>query len=165
MAIENTTDTILKEYLEAVKAEIEIAKTNAQPWPLVASGKSAALTKVVKGTHSGQAFLQAPGYLFTLFEGVGIRPRKIFPWEQITQWLRFKPIAGVRDDQGRFLPRRELAYLIAEKIWRLGSGVFRGTRQGIPIEKILNDNLPTTGRKLAKAYQRELLTQIREAKK
>jgi len=165
MAIENTTEQILIDYLESVQKEIEIAKTNAQPWPLVASGKSASLTKVVKGTHSGQAYLQAPGYLFTLFEGVGIRPRKIFPWEQITQWLRFKPIAGVRDDQGRFLPRRELAYLIAEKIWRLGSGVFRKTRTGIPIEQILRDNLPKTGRKLAKAYQQEMLEEIRKAKK
>lgn len=163
--IEIQTREIITDYLETVNIAIERAKQDSSPWPLIASGKSKNETKIVKGSKPGQILYLAPGYLFTLFEGVGIGKNKIFPWAQITQWLRFKPISGVRDERGRFLPRRELAFLIAEKIWRLGSGVFRGTRTGVPIEKILEDNLPETGTKIAKAYQQEMLKQIRLATK
>ena len=161
MALEQETNKILKDYLERVK--LDIIKSQNQ-LGLKASGFSAAHLKFNKSQKKGQAFLVSPVYLPLTFDGVGVKPFKIFPWRQLTQWLRFKPIGGVRDSRGRFIPRKSLAYLMASKIWQKGTAIFRG-KKGIPIKEILEKNLPETGREIAEAYARDLITDIRKINK
>ena len=152
---------ILAEYIQNVIDAIKLAQDNAIPYQLKASGNLQESMKVVKGQHSDRAFLSADNYLSTTFQGVGVKKNKIFPLRQITQWLTYKPIVP-RDEQGRFLPRKSLAYLIARKIWLEGSAVARGDRQGVPINKILKAELPPTGRKLAQAYARDFANKTKK---
>jgi len=157
--IDTITEKVLEDYLNKVKADIFLSQHNLQ---ITASGFSERTTKVVKGSHSGQAFLTSPRYLFTNFDGVGVKKGKIFPLKQMSQWLVHKNLPGIRDERGRFLSRKQQQYLIARKIWLQGTDIANGA-QGIPINKILKVNLPPTGRKLAQAYAREMAAQIKRA--
>ena len=157
--LDNITEQVLEDYLNVVKKQIFISQRNLQ---ITASGFSEQTTKVVKGTHSNQAFLTSPGYLFTNFDGVGVKRGKIFPMRQMNKWLIDKNLPGVRDSKGRFLTRKQSAFLIARKIWQQGTDIALGA-PGIPINKILKANLPPTGRKLALAYAREMAAQVKRA--
>ena len=159
--IDNIQHKILTDYIEQVKLAIIKSQNTLSP-PLKASGNLQRSMKVIKGSHSDTAFLSADNYLSTTFAGVGIKKGTIFPYRQLIQWLRFKNISGVRDERGRFMPRKTIAYLMARKIWLEGSGVSRGTRPGVPINKILKQQLPATGRKLAQAYARDFANDVKK---
>ena len=158
-SLEQIQGKILHDYIEDVKKQIILAQDVAQP-ALVASGNLQSSMKVTVGVHSDRAFLTADNYLATTFQGVGTRAGQVFPYRQLQQWVKFKP--RFRDPQGRFLSDKRAAYLVASKIWREGSAVRRGARQGVPINKILRANLPPTGRKLAQAYARDYANDVKK---
>ena len=149
----------MAEYLDNVKQAIITAQDSAKPYPFRYTGFSKGMTVKAKG---GKAFLSGANYLPTNF--YGIKPKKIFPWKQITQWLTKGGLINfpVRDAKGRFIPRKSLAYLIASKIWQKGSAVHRGERPGIPIKKILQVNLVETGNKMAEAYAKSFTDDLKK---
>ena len=152
---------ILHDYIDRVRKRIIFSQNNIKP-PLRASGALQASMKVDVTQDGKSSFLSSAGqYLATTFEGVGTRAGQIFPWRQLTQWLRFKGITGVRDRSGRFLPRKSIAYLMALKIWKFGSAVRRGDRKGVPIQRILKEELPKTSAALAEAYAQDFADDVK----
>lgn len=161
-SLEQLQREALEEYINDVRLDIIKEQNAAQPFPFRASGNLQAKMKVQYSTASDTAYLDSPSYLPTTFQGNGVKPKKIFPFNQLIQWLRFKNIQGVRDERGRFLPRKSIAYLMARKIWMQGNALYRGERQGVPINKVLRRNLPDTAQKLAKAYAQEFIRQTKK---
>ena len=159
MALEQETEAALIDYLDAVKLDIFFEQDQLD---IVASGFSSSNTKVLRGSHSNQAFLRGPDYLFTNFEGVGRRSGTFPPEQAIRNWIRAKGLSP-RDEQGRFLTVDQTAFLIARKIGQQGTDIRTGKRKGIPIDAILKRNLPPTGRKLAQAYARDFSLRVRQA--
>ena len=151
---------ILRKYIERVSKDIKTSQKEVDP-ALFASGNLQRSMKVHINSDMDSAFLTSDPYLSTTFQGVGIKKGTIFPLRQVTQWLTYKPIVP-RDEQGRFLPRKSLAYLIARKIWLEGSAVARGDRQGVPIFDILKKNLPDTANDLAQAYARDFANKTKK---
>jgi len=151
---------ILEEYLNNVGIDIIVAQ---EQLGIRTTGFSANSVKVLKGTHSGQAFLSSQLYLNTNFDKVGRKPGGRPPQQDIADWVRNKGIQLRDRKTGRFLAVEQTAFLIARKIGKLGTDIYTGKRKGIDIKGILKENLPPTGRKLAQAYAREYAQQIKRA--
>ena len=159
---ESIQEKVLEDYLEAVKNEIFFQQGLLG---ITASGFSENNTKVLKGSNSGIAFLSAPQYLTTNFDRVGRRAGGKPPQSKIEDWIRVKGFGQLRSKKtGRFLSVQQLAYLIAKKIETQGTDIYQKKLPGgIKIKTILREQLPKTGRRLAKLYATATIEEINRA--
>lgn len=156
-------DKILRQYIDDVRKAIIQSQVALG---ITGSTYSARAMKVQSAPLSGSAFLAAPSYLPTNFNGVGRRPSDKFPpkWA-ILNWMRTKPGFIPRDKQGRFVSYESAAYLIARKIAQDGTDIYTGKKKGVPIIPILKKLLPPAGRKLAQAYARDYANDVKKLMK
>lgn len=156
---ETITEKVLNDYLETVKQEIFLSQNQLG---ITASGFSENNTRITSGL-SGRAFLSAPRYLTTNFDRVGRRAGGFAPIQPIKDWIAVKGIQLRDQKTGRFMSRDQGAFLIARKIGQQGTDIYSGKRPGIPIKRILKEQLPTAGRQLAKAYANEMINEVNKA--
>ena len=117
------------EILENIRDDI-ISSINALG--LRATGLSSR-TMLIRPIKDTGAQLEMEGYLNFVFDGIGRKPGRFPPIDDIRDWIQSKGInlGGMTIDQVTFLIGRQ----IAEK----GTRIFRG-RAGIPLEKIIEQN-------------------------
>ena len=97
-------------------------------------------------------------YEYAEYVDQGRRPGKMPPVGAIDKWVRQKQrISGIRDEKGRFLPRKSVVYLIRRSIGKYGYG-------GIHfIDKAIESSLETIAEDLGDAAM-EFLTKYLEDK-
>ena len=135
-------------YLEAIVADIKAAMDRQG---LNATGRAQRLIKVRNKRN-----VIAPGYVSTLFQGVGRRPSsRIPPIQNLERWIQAKGIQW-SSPTGRAYTVRQMAFLIANTIKERGTRIFRDGRRGIQIDRIIEKNndiyMPQIARSLRNTY-------------
>lgn len=102
--------------------------------------------------------LFAPVYFGTLVEGQGRSPGKFAPPDAILPWTARKVRTVWRDRKtGRFISRRQQAFLINRTLKEKGSQVYQGKRPGIDMNKITNKALALSAEKFGDEAIKPLL--------
>jgi hypothetical protein len=117
-----------------------------------ASGRSAASLREVTEPAGGRLF--GKGYFH--FQKVGRRPGKFPPIDAILNWIEEK---GITPD----ISKKSLAFLIARKIARLGTDIFRGRRRGLNVEDEILEARKELAATIGKIKKDELIQKLKEA--
>ena len=71
------------------------------------------IDKGVKGSKSTYAESRNSPYKYS-------GTKKMIPTKALDQWVIKRKLKGIRDDKGRFIPRKTLKYIIAKSIYQKG---------------------------------------------
>jgi hypothetical protein len=118
-----------------------------------ASGRSAASLKEVTEPTGGRLF----GKAYFHFQKVGRRPGKFPPINAILTWIEEKGITPAD------ISKKSLAFLIARKIARLGTDIFRGRRRGLNVEEEILEARKELAATIGKIKKDELIQKLNEA--
>ena len=135
MARARNTATTIQDWLGLILTDTQKAFKDKR---LDASGQTSRELKVEVDKRN-QASLVGPAHL--VFLNVGRGPGKFPPIQNIQEWIQNKGLQG-RDAQGRFIKQRSFAFLIARKIAREGTEIFKDKTKGLEFQKILEKRLP-----------------------
>ena len=102
----------------------------------------------------------AKGYVSTLFQGVGRRPSNRMPPRQaIEPWVRMKGLQFTDRQSGRPMTVPQMSFVIARKIQKSGTRIFRDRRRGIRMQAIIEKNnniyMPKITRDLKNTFVKE----------
>lgn len=118
---------ILRKHLDLLRQEIIRAQ---QSLGIRDTGFSADNIQIL-GSRKLNAVLTAPRYLETNVDGIGRRPGKMPPVQQILNWGKLDPLVGQT--------RLQAAFAVAKTIAEFGTRIYQG-RQGIPLDEIIEKN-------------------------
>ncbi len=118
-----------------------------------ASGASAASLREESNNEGSSLW----GSNYWQFQITGRGPGKFPPIENILAWL------ATRNIQADISPR-SLAFLIARKIARVGSDIFKGAKEGIDFKGILAAHMETLKRNLGNVAVDAVIDTIRQSK-
>lgn len=116
-----------------------------------ASGRSAASLREVTEPTGGKLF--GKGYFH--FQKVGRRPGGFPPIDAILNWIEDK---GIQSD----ISKKSLAFLIARKIARSGTDIFRGKRHGLNVEDEILEARKELVKAIAQIKKNELLEKLKQ---
>lgn len=119
---------------------------------IFASGRSASSLKEVTEPTGGKLF----GRAYFHFQKFGRRPGKFPPIDAILNWIKDK---GIRSD----IPEKSLAYLIARKIARLGTDIFRGRRRGLNVEDEILEARKELAVNIGQIAKEQLIEKLKQA--
>jgi len=117
---------LIEKLLNNIKSEIIQSQYDKG---MVTTGESAASLQVTVSQFSGEL----SGSKSFIFQEFGRGPGKFPPMDNIIKWVEAKGLEGTTV--------RGLAYVIARKIAREGTRIFRDKSLGIPIETIIKENI------------------------
>jgi hypothetical protein len=133
-------EDLIKKLLNDIKSDLtqdQVAKG------LTASGASASSLEVTKDGE----LLGAESFYYQIY---GRAPGRFPPIQNILDWIEAKRI-----DTGD-ISKKSLAFLIARKIAREGTRIYRGEAPGLDFEKITDDNMKLFDRELKDKISTEL---------
>lgn len=131
----------------------EALKQDQSQKDMKASGASAASLREESSETGGALY----GSNYWQFQITGRGPGKFPPIENILAWL------ATRNIQADISPR-SLAFLIARKIARVGSDIFRGTKEGIDFKGILAAHMDKLKSNLGTVAKNAVIETIRQSK-
>jgi len=117
---------------------------------IYSSGKSAQSLQIQEVKNGGQLV----GDDYFQQQITGRKPGKFPPIKSIQQWVDSKGISP----EG--ISKKSLAYAIANKIAKQGTDIYKKKRQGLDIDGIVNQTLPSLKDQLIKAGRIEIKTAI-----
>lgn len=148
-----STEILIKQLLDSIKAEIIESQSQKG---MVASGGSARSLETSAEELSGQI----TGVEYFRFQEFGRAPGKQPPIDSIEKWITDK-----RLNVPEKWTIRGFAYVIARKIGREGSRIYRDKSLGIPITQIINENLDKFEEKLSDSLFDTIAGKITDALK
>lgn len=143
-----------------VRKSIEIQEDQIDK-NLVASGDS--LKSHVVTINKKDISLKAASYYPFLIEGRG--PGKMPPIDRIVDWVKDKRLSLRNFTTGRFITQsesniRSAAFVIARKIGREGTAIFRGDREGIDLLEIATKDEGVLYKQVGKAIADQVTDSI-----
>lgn len=135
LLINEILDKYGRQIVEQIKTDIK-SKSVTKFGAVNSSGNLA--ESVRYEVSDGVLRIYAAHYIFQIENGR--RPGKFPPISAIEKWIDEKPITIQPDDKGRILPKKSLAFLIARKISRQGTEIFKQGGSNL-IADILNPEL------------------------
>lgn len=97
----------------------------------------------------------AVGYISFLFQGVGRRPGRRPPVQNIMEWIEDKGLQWSAPSGAPYTVK-QMAFQVANKIAERGTRIFRDGRRGIQIRQIIQKNnrifMPRIARDLKNTY-------------
>ena len=168
MAVNDT----IKEFLNNVKNDIINEQKNKSFYLTGVSARSLRIvqTRARSGQFGTGYTLTAQPYLLTNFEGIGAKTKsfpaykkgsKLFKW--VTQR---KPNFLRRNRKGQFTGKMKpaaISFLIARSIKEKGTKVYQGTRAGIDLQEIINNNTTELTEGLAQDLAFEVTKNLNQA--
>lgn len=120
---------------------------------IAASGKSARSLDIQEVQTGGQLV----GNDYFQQQITGRKPGKFPPIQPIMDWIDSKNLSFQK------ITKKSLAYIIARKIAKSGTDIYRKKREGLGITKIVDDTLPILKDQLIAAGKIEIKTAIKGA--
>src|SRR5688572_21541366 len=143
--------------LEAIKLLLENVRSDIiqdqAAKRLTASGKSAASLEPVATETKGELLGDSSFY----YQWKGRAPGKQPPSDIFVDWIRQK---GIELDG---ISIESLAFLIARKIGREGTDIYKGKRQGLALDEIFTVNLDLFENEIQDVIQQQLSDEIAKA--
>jgi len=140
----NTKETI-SELLDGIK---KVYQDRQKEQGIYSSGKSADSLRTESGDTSGALY----GARYFYQQKFGRKPGKFPPIDDILDWIRAKKITP-RDPK---TSERQLAFLFARKIARSGTDVHQNKREGLDVEKQVEELVKQFMEKLNEGFKAQI---------